>query len=221
MSRTPLAHGSLTSLVAALALLTAGCSGTADGAEAAGCRENDRWSAKERAQWLRPSVSFPEPTADEGRDESASDEAAAVVIRPRDSEDGGPLCEPVTVQVEFWELTATPTGTDLTSVQRYQLATDGTEKRAIGFPPGLSAAERGACTGVLMAAYPGARLAEAELPADIAQPTSAPTADVEFSTDRISAYKLLPPSDPDQCAVDRQPTAVPPATSGPWPSYHP
>ncbi|MFE9438848.1 hypothetical protein ACFYO2_07560 [Streptomyces sp. NPDC006602] len=221
MSRTHLAHGSLTSLVAALALLTAGCSETADGAEAVGCRENDGWSAKQQAQWLRPTASFPEATAAEKAGESAADEDAAVVIHPRDTADGGQLCEPVTVQVEFWELTATTAGTDMTSVLRYQLATDGTEDRAIGLPPGLSAKERGACTGVLMAVYAGARLTEAELPKEIDHLTSTATTGVEFGTDRISAYKLVPPPDREQCNADRQPTTTPPATPLPWPRDHP
>lgn len=217
MSRTHVAHGSLTSLAAALALLTAGCSGTADGPEAGGCRENGGWSVREQARWLRPSVSFPEATA-HGR---AADEDAAVVIRPRDPDDGVSLCEPVTVQVEFWEVTATTAGTDMTSVLRYRLATDGTKDRGIGLPPGLSAGERGACTGVLMAAYAGARLTEDELPEVIGRLTSAATTDMEFGTDRIVAHRLLPPSDPDQCAADRQPTTSPPATPAAWPTYHP
>ncbi|MEU5893243.1 hypothetical protein ABZ835_41380 [Streptomyces sp. NPDC047461] len=220
MSRTHLVHGSLTSLVATLTLLTAGCSETAAGAEAAGCRENDGWSAKEQAQWLRPSASFPWTKADEGTAESAADEDAAVVIRPSDTDDGGPLCEPLTVQVEFWKLTATTAGTDMTSVLHYRLDTDGTEHRAIGFPPGLSAGERGACTGVLMAVYSGTRLANAELPEDIDHLTSA-TTDVKFGTDRIGAYRLVPPPDPEQCGADRQPTTSPPAPALTWPRDHP
>ncbi|WP_327317987.1 hypothetical protein [Streptomyces sp. NBC_01235] len=220
MSRPHPAHGSLMSLVAAVALLTAGCSATADGTEAAGCRETDGWSLREQARWLRSTVSFPGATAGEGADESAADKDAAVVIRSRGTNDGGPLCEPIRVQVEFWELTATTTGTDMTSVLRYRLVTDGSEDRAIGFPPGLSAAERDACTGVLMAAYPGARLTEAELPEDIGHLTSPTTADVEFGTDRIGAYRLFPPSDPRQCDADRRPTTTPAATSAPWPRDH-
>jgi hypothetical protein len=217
MSTTHVAHGSLISLAASLALLTAGCSGTADGAEAGGCRENGGWSARDEARWLRPSVSFPAATADG----SAADEAAAVVIRPSDTDDGGPLCEPVTVQVEFWELTATTSGTDMTSALRYQLATDGTEDRGIGFPPGLSAGERGACTGVLMAAYAGARLSETELPEEIGRSASTGSEDVRFRTDRIGMYRLLPPSDPEACDADGEPTTAPPATPMPWGSNHP
>ncbi|UUU36527.1 hypothetical protein JIX56_45665 [Streptomyces sp. CA-210063] len=215
MSRSRLAHGSLTSLAAALALLAAGCSGTADGA--GGCRENGGWSAKDRAEWLRPTVSFPEAAAEV----NAADKDPAVLIRPRDRDDGGPLCEPVTVHVEFWELTARTAGTEMTSVLSYRLATDGTEERAIGFPPGLSAGKRGACIGVLMAAYSGARLAETELPEDVGRSASTGTADVEFRTDRIGAYRLLPPSDPERCDADGGPTTSPPATPMPWGSDHP
>ncbi|MGP4051931.1 hypothetical protein [Streptomyces sp. 2A115] len=217
MSKSQLAHGSLTSLAAALALLTAGCSATADGAEAGGCRENGGWSATERAEWLRLTVSFPEATTDE----TAADRNSAVVIRPRDTDAVGPLCEPVTMRVEFWKLTTTTAGTDMTSALRYQLTTDGTEDRAIGFPPGLSAGERGACVGVLMAAYAGRPLSDTELPEDIGHLGPAGTADVEFRTDRIGAYRLIPPSDPERCDADRRRTATPPASPVPWPRSHP
>jgi hypothetical protein len=216
MSKTPIAHGTLTALAAAVALLATGCAGTADGAEADGCRDNGDWSARERAEWLRPAVSFDGPAA--GGD--------AVVIGPRGTDHGGPLCEPVTVQVEFWRVTASGAGVELSTAQRIHMGTDGTEERSIGFPPGLAAGERNACTGVLMAAYVGARLADTERPKNPG-PASSGGKDLEFRTDRIAAYRLVPPSAPETCGG--QPDAdegeeVMPSPSGSansWGAYHP
>ncbi|WP_158973167.1 hypothetical protein [Streptomyces griseus] len=206
MSRTHLAHRSLMSLAAAAALLTAGCSGTADSAHADGCRANGDWTAPQRAHWLRPSVSFPE---------SAPGNDTAVVIRPRAVDNRGPLCEPIAVQVQFWKLTATAAGTDMRPELRIRLATGGGAARSIGFPAGLSAGERGGCTGVLMAVYAGVPLTEGELPKNIGHLVPG-TAQVRFRTDRIGAYRLLPPSELESCRANGEPMTTPPATPNPW-----
>ncbi|WP_128376895.1 hypothetical protein [Streptomyces cavernae] len=204
MSRIQPAHGSLTSLAAALTLLTTGCAETADGARAAAddCRAAGGWSAEERAEWLRPAVSFPE--------EAAAEESAVVI----GSHTGAPLCEPIMVQVQFWEATATKAGTDLRSVLRIRLTTDGSRPRTIGFPAGLSLEDRDDCTGLLMAAYPGAPLARTELPSAGARlaPDST-TADTTFGTTRVAAQRLLPPT--TACSTPEEPTP------NPWGSDHP
>ncbi|MFD8303974.1 hypothetical protein ACFV29_16750 [Streptomyces sp. NPDC059690] len=204
MSRTQLTHGSLTSLAAALTLLATGCAGKSDGAQAAAdaCRADGGWSAEKQAEWLRPAVSFP--------DEAAAEDAAVVI----DSHTGEPLCEPIVVQVQFWEATATTAGTDLRSVLRFRLTTDGSRPRSIGFPAGLSPQERDDCTGVLMAAYPGAPLAQTELPAAAARLTPASTtAETTFGTTRVAARHLLPPR--HACSTPEEPTP------NPWGSDHP
>lgn len=204
MSRPQLAHGSLTSLAAALTLLTTGCAEKGNGAQTAAdaCRAAGGWSAEKQAKWLRPAVSFP--------DEAAAEDAAVVI----GSLPGEPLCEPITVQVQFWEATATAAGTDLRSVLRIRLATDGSRPRTIDFPAELSPEERDDCTGVLMAAYPGAPLAQAELPAAAARLTSASTtADTTFGATRVTAQRLLPPT--TACSTPGEPTP------NPWGSDHP
>ncbi|MFI7415115.1 hypothetical protein ACIBU0_41420 [Streptomyces sp. NPDC049627] len=204
MSRPQLAHGSLTSLAAALTLLTTGCAEKADGAQAAAdaCRADGGWSAEKQAEWLRQEVSFPDEAAAEG---------AAVVVG---SHTGTPLCEPIAVQVQFWEATATTTGMDLRSVLRIRLTTDGSKPRTIGFPAGLSPEERDDCTGVLMATYPGAPLAQTELPAATARLTPASTtADTTFGTTRVAAQRLLPPT--TACSTHGGPTP------NPWGVNHP
>ncbi|MCK8437012.1 hypothetical protein G3I77_29635 [Streptomyces sp. D2-8] len=204
MSGTQLAHGSLTSLAAALTLLTTGCAERSDGAQTAAdaCRADGGWSAEKRAEWLRPAVSFPDEAAAEG---------AAVVIG---SHTGEPLCEPIAVQVQFWEATATRAGTDLRSVLRIRLTTDGGRSRTIGFPAGLSPEERDDCVGVLMAAYAGAPLTQTELPTAAARLTPASTtADTPFGTTRVAAQRLLPPT--TACSTPGEPTP------NPWGSDHP
>ncbi|SDN22044.1 hypothetical protein SAMN04487981_104114 [Streptomyces sp. cf386] len=204
MSRTQLAHGSLTSLAAALTLLTTGCAEKADGTQVAAdaCRAADGWTAEKRAEWLRTAVSFP--------DEAAAEDAAVVI----GSHTGEPLCEPIAVQVQFWEATATRAGTDLRSVLRIRLNTDGSRSRTIGFPAGLSPAERDDCTGVLMAAYPGVPLTQTELPATAPRLTPASTtADIPFGTTRVAAQRLLPPT--SACGTPAEPTP------NPWGSDHP
>lgn len=217
MSRTDRTRRSSMSLAVALSLaatlLTAGCAGISGSAHADGCREDGTWSPARRAQWLRPSVSFPE----------AADDEAAVVIRPRSPADGGPLCEPIPVQVQFWKLTATATGTDMTPALRIRLAGLGGSGRTIGFPAGLSTGERDSCTGVLMAAYAGAPLDWSELPDDTGRLGSS-TSKVRFRTDRIAAYRLLPPSAPHRCRTAEQSATAPPppsATANPWGLNHP
>ncbi|WP_157852673.1 hypothetical protein RFN58_04470 [Streptomyces iakyrus] len=210
MSRPQLAHGSLTSLAAALTLLTTGCAQKADGAQVAAdaCRAGDGWSAQKRAEWLRTAVSLP--------DEAAAEDAAVVI----GSHTGAPLCEPIAVQVQFWEATATTAGTDLRSVLRIRLTTDGSRPRTIGFPGGLAPEERDDCTGVLMAAYPGTPLAESELPKDIGLLVPG-SPKVKFRTGRIGAYRLLPPSQPESCRANGEPMTAPPAIPNPWGSNHP
>ncbi|MFF9780468.1 hypothetical protein ACF1HJ_43405 [Streptomyces sp. NPDC013978] len=204
MSRAQLAHRSLTSLAAALTLMTTGCAEKGEGTQAAAdaCRADGDWSAEKQAQWLRTAVSFP--------DEAAAEDAAVVI----GSHTGAPLCEPIAVQVQFWEATTTRTGTDLRSVLRMRLNTDGSRPRTIGFPAGLSPEERDDCTGVLIAAYPGAPLTQAELPAAATHLTPASTmTDTPFGTTRVAAQRLLPPT--TACGTPAEPTP------NPWSSNHP
>jgi hypothetical protein len=204
MSRPQLAQGSLTSLAAALTLLTTGCAENAVGVRADGgtCRADGGWSAEKQARWLRPAVSFPDGTT--------GGDAAAVIGSPT----GGPLCEPITVQVEFWEATATTAGTDLRPVRRVRLTTDGSRPRTIRFPAGLSPAERDDCTGVLTAAYPGVPLKQTELPTATTLLTPASTtADTAFDSSRVAARHLLPPT--KACEASGGPTP------NPWGGDHP
>jgi hypothetical protein len=152
-TQTRLRHGALTACAAALALLSTGCSKASAGAQAGGCRADGDWSGREQAEWLRTAVAL-------HRTAEPSYQGASVVVH----EQGRRLCRPLPVQVQFWTLTATTTGTEMSSLMRYRLSTDGTRTRAVGFPPGLPAGRDGTCTRVLVAAYAGAPLVGTELP---------------------------------------------------------
>ncbi|GAA3830114.1 hypothetical protein ACFS5L_18630 [Streptomyces phyllanthi] len=216
-TRTRLRHGALTACAAVLALLAVGCSKASAGAQADGCRDNGHWSPRERAAWLRTAVAF-HGTAD-GADPSY--EEASVVVRARHNGDVRVLCQPLAVQVEFWTLTATTTGTDRSFVKRYRLSTDGSRTRTVGFPAGLPTGQDGACTRILVAAHTGEPLADGELPWTASDLTTSEDTDVRFGTERIGVYRLLPPHDSARCDAARSTTSPSPTRSTIWDVNHP
>lgn len=216
-THTHLRHAALTACAAVLALLATGCSKASTGAQTGGCRQDGDWSGREQAAWLRNAVVL--RGTDDGSD--ASYEHASVVVRPPRTGDIRVLCRPLAVQVEFWTLTATPAGTELSSVMRYQLSTDGSRTRTIGFPSALPSGKDGTCTRVLVAAYAGAPLSVDQLPRMTRTLTAESDPEVRFRTDRVGAYWLLPAQDPARCR-----TGLPSATASPsgatdWDIYHP
>ncbi|MFJ8109141.1 hypothetical protein [Streptomyces sp. NPDC096132] len=221
-NRTRLRHGALTACAAALALLATGCTKASAGAQTGGCHADGHWSEREQTAWLRTAVDF-RGTAD-GADPSYED--ASVVVRAPRTDDARPLCRPLAVQVQFWTLTATTTGTRTSSVMRYRLDVEGSRTRTVGFPGGLPTAPDGACVAVLVAVYTGDPLTGEELPRTTSDLAGAGDADVRFGTERIAAYRLLPPPDPARCATDPRttspsPTSPPPSGSTAWDAFHP
>ncbi|KOU66796.1 hypothetical protein ADK57_17530 [Streptomyces sp. MMG1533] len=214
-TQTRLRHGALTACAAALALLAAGCSQASAGAQTGGCRDDGHWSGREQAAWLRTAVAF----RTEGAGPSYED--ASVVVRAQHKGDARVLCQPLTVQVEFWTLTATATGTEMSSVMRYRLSTDGNRTRTVGFPPGLPTGQEGTCTRILAAAYAGAPLSGRELPRTTRDLGIAGDKDVRFGTERVGAYRLLRPQDPTVCTTDRPSAEPAPTRSTTWDIYHP
>lgn len=193
-----LRHKALTAC-AAMALLTAGCAKASAGAHVSGCRDDGHWSGRQQAAWLRSAVAFHEPTDGGG----SPYQDATVEIHAGRTGDVRPLCEPVAVQVEFWTLTATARGTEMSSVMRYRLSADGSRTRTVGFPAGLPTRRDGTCPRVLVAAYPGPPLTDGELPRTTRDPAATGDTGVRFGTERIGAYRLLPARDPAPCDADR------------------
>ncbi|MCX5062786.1 MULTISPECIES: hypothetical protein [unclassified Streptomyces] len=216
-TQTRLRHGALAASAAVLALLAAGCSKASAGAQAGGCRADVHWPEREQTAWLRTAVTFRD-TAD---GDNASYEKASVVIGAQPTGDVRPLCRPLAVQVEFWTLTATAAGSEMSFVMRYQLSTDGSRTRTVGFPVGLPTVRDVTCTRVLVAAYPGPPLTDGEQPRTTRDPAATGDTGVRFGTKRIGAYRLLPARGPAQCDADRStPSPSPTGTTG-WNIYHP
>ncbi|MCX5254648.1 hypothetical protein OOK27_10705 [Streptomyces canus] len=92
---------------AAVALLTPGCSGDGDGTDASaatpyptnakGCHPNGEWTTKQAMRWVRIAAGAPAAGVDTSKDSATIHESVEGYT--------GPLCETVTVQVEFWKLT--------------------------------------------------------------------------------------------------------------------
>ncbi|MFJ1967159.1 hypothetical protein ACIO93_00645 [Streptomyces sp. NPDC087903] len=212
-----LRHGALTAGAAVLALLAVGCSKASAGAQTGGCREDGRWSGRQQAAWLRTAVAF------HGAYDGAgpSYEKASVVVRPPRTGDVRVLCRSLAVQIEFWTLTATATGTERSFVMRYRLSADGSRTRTVGFPARLPTGQDRTCTRVLVAVYAGAPLTEGELPRTTQGLSGADDTDVRFGTERIGAHRLLPGRNSAQCAPDRWTPSPSPTVSTGWDIYHP
>ncbi|MGX1480030.1 UNVERIFIED_CONTAM: hypothetical protein RKD50_008838 [Streptomyces canus] len=95
----------------------------------------------------------------------------------------GPLCETVTVQVEFWKLIYGSAGAgehttsateappdhyfDMDSVKRTEQRVDGRKELHVKPPEKLYAGDRSVCAGALVAVYAGKPLKSKELPEQI------------------------------------------------------
>jgi hypothetical protein len=74
------------------------------------------------------------------------------------------LCQPVTVQVEFWRVDFTTfvhTTYDMTSVLRKRVSVDGKKTVTVNAPKGFT---RNTCRGTILVAYAGKPLSSGELP---------------------------------------------------------
>jgi hypothetical protein len=269
MTARPIPERTAACLLAAVALLTAGCSGGGADASAspkasatasastaapstpapsptpayptnaAGCHPDKGWSTSQTAEWVKlMRVGYSEPAG-----------AVANQVHLDKSLTGydGPLCTPVTIQVEFWKITyrAADSGSRalageteqyyfaMKSLKRTELRVDGRGARDVLPPKGFASAKTSPCVGFLMAIYAGKPLTSKELPSDIKTGGAAYLNDtVTFPTERVGDYTLTKPSAPNVCDSNGKPTADPsaavPGASGipnpylsPTPSYSP
>lgn len=254
----------VTALLAAVALLTAGCSGDRDGTDvsaatpsatgtataapttpsatpsppyptnAKGCHPNGEWTTEQIMSWVRIAADAPAAGVDTSKDPVKIVESVAGYT--------GPLCETVTVQVEFWKLTYgsagaggyTPGATeappdyffDMDSVKRTELRVDGRKEHLVKPPEKLYADDRSVCVGALVAVYVGRPLKSKELPEQISTESGGLNiagGNVKFRTDRVAEYQLSPPAAPHVCSPEGKPTAdpydVPDTTGVPDPLY--
>lgn len=254
----------VTALLAAVALLTAGCSGNGDGTDASaatpsvtgtataapttasatpsplyptnakGCHPNGGWTTEQVVSWVRIGADVPAAGVDTSKDPVTIDESVEGY--------SGPLCETVTVQVEFWKLTYGSAGAgeyttsatgappdyyfDMDSVKRTELRVDGRKEHLVKTPERLYAGDRSVCAGALVAVYVGRPLKSKELPEHISTESGGLNisgGDVKFRTERVAEYELSPPAAPHVCSPEGKPTAdpydVPDTTGVPDPLY--
>lgn len=219
----------VTALLAAVARLTAGCSGDGDGTDASaatpsvtgtataapttpsttpsppyptnakGCHPNGEWTTEQAVSWVRTAADAPAAGVDTSKDPVTIDESVEGY--------SGPLCETVTVQVEFRSLPYGSAGAggyttsateappdyyfdyfDMDSVKRTELRVDGRKEHLVRPPERLIAG-----------------------------------GDVKFRTERVADYVLSPPAAPQVCSPEGKPTAdpydVPDTTGVPDPLY--
>ncbi|MDX6316258.1 MAG: hypothetical protein QOF44_5722 [Streptomyces sp.] len=251
-------------LLAAIALLTAGCTsggndagashaasatpsatGVADGAQAGpsasaspsppyptnakGCHPTGNWTQKEAAAWVQLQDTVFHKAVDGIKDKVQFSKS----LKGYD----GPLCEPVTVQVQFWTITyGSATGAETTSatgsppdyyfsmrsLKRTELRIDGREDHDVYMPKSFYAGDRSPCVGTLLAVYVGKPLTSKELPTDIDFGDSyLATNSATFPTKRVADSELSPPSAPNVCDPNGKPTADPSATPAPGASTYP
>jgi hypothetical protein len=258
MSRTAAGRWSRVAAGAAVAVLATGCTqhGTAAGADvsaspstsvspvrstpsvrplpsppypvnADGCHPDKGWTQRQAAAWL---VQEENPTGEVGFVRSTAGF-------------NGPLCEPITVQVQFWRLTyrsasgaqnqgATGSAPDyyftMAAMKHVEVRVDGRRDVVVTPPKGYYPSHPSPCVGGLVAFYTGGPLTEKELPSRIVSGDNVLTFDsANFHTNRVIDSKLSSPSDPAVCDADgkpTKPTSAPSFPAGallPTPSYPP
>jgi hypothetical protein len=232
-------------LSAVLALLLTGCSGGDGGSDSAtgsaaptatpaftptpsaspsppyptnsaGCHSTDGWTQEQTVDWVRLESKTPESFTQLHEN-----------VRLTKSLVGydGPLCAPVTVQVQFWKLTyGSPADGDkvplpsesspdyyffMESVKRTEVRIDGTAEKSIPVPTSLYDGKLSVCEGALLAVYVGKPLTDKELPEEIQTGGSTFGDNVSFKTERIAEQQLSPPASPEVCGPEGTPTADP------------
>lgn len=265
----PIRERTAAGLLVAVALLAAGCSGggdddasakasatssTADASttpsptavvsptpayptNAAGCHPDKEWTTAQAADWVK--------LMHLGYDTPAGAAVNEVHLSKSLTGYDGPLCDPVTIQVQFWKITYGAAGEgrnatlpstteqynfDIQSLKRTELRLDGRKDHDVDPPKNYASAKASPCVGFLMAIYAGKPLTSKELPTDISTGGAAYLGDtVTFPTERVADYQLIKPSAPNVCDSSGKPTADPSATAfpsspywvSPTPSYSP
>ncbi|MEV7392210.1 MULTISPECIES: hypothetical protein [unclassified Streptomyces] len=180
-----------------------------------GCHPDKGWSRRQTAAWL---VQEENPTGEVGFVKSTAGF-------------NGPLCEPITVQVQFWRLTyrstvgaqadgATSSAPDyyftMASMKHVEVRVDGRRDVTVSPPKGYYSNHRSPCVGGLVAYYTGGPLTEKELPSKIISGDDFLTFDsVNFHTNRVMDTKVDRPTDPAVCDADGKPTKPTSAPSFP------
>lgn len=190
---------------------------------AAGCHPSAKWTTRQAADW----VHF-------GQLGQSAAKAGDVTFAKSTPGLEGPICDRVTVQVQYWRINYRPADgssaadplTDakfsfaIESLKRTELHIDGRTAHTVHPPKGFAAAS--ACNGFLEATYVGGPLTSRELPTQISTGNSLLGDTVTFPTKRVTDYQVYAPTSPGLCDANGRASAVPtsPGQMGiPTPSY--
>ncbi|MGI5454412.1 hypothetical protein ACQEWB_14795 [Streptomyces sp. CA-249302] len=178
---------------------------------AKGCHPNAKWSTAKAVDW----VDFGQigtPALDPGQ------------VRFPKSRPGfdGPLCDRVTVQVQYWRINYRPSSATsaadplsqevdydyaMKSLKRSELHVDGRTVHDVKPPKGFASTTASPCDGFLEAIYVGAPLKSRELPTKISTGNQILGDTVTFPTKRVVDYHVFAPSGPQLCDDNGVPTA--------------
>ncbi|MGW2723738.1 hypothetical protein [Streptomyces sp. NPDC001492] len=178
-----------------------------------GCHPNAKWSTAKAVDW----VDFGQigtPALGPGE------------VRFPQSRPGfdGPLCDRVTVQVQYWRVNYRPSSATsaadplsrevnydyvLQPLKRSELRIDGRKVHDVKPPKGFASAKASPCDGFLEAIYVGAPLKNRELPTKIDTGDTLLGDTVTFPTKRVVDYHVFAPSGPRLCDDNGVPTASP------------
>lgn len=140
----------------------------------------------------------------------------------------GPLCDPVTVQVQYWKVTYRASGASsavdggtkryaftTASLARTRVRVDGRSVRDVYAPKSAASGASTPCVGYMWAIYVGKPLTEREMPTDITT-GGVIGQQISFPTKRVAYSQLAPPSAPQLCDSAGRPvrTAAPTAPGG-------
>ncbi|MFF7240091.1 hypothetical protein [Streptomyces collinus] len=230
------ARGLLAAVLAAAGVLTAGCAGGGDDTAApspdptatatataaapspvaspaspspvyptgpGGCHRDRGWSDTKAAAWVN-FTQLGTPTWTDGKWGHVRFDRSTVGF-------DGPLCDPVTVQVQYWKVTyrapadssAPDDGTqhyDFTtaSLARTQVRIDGRSVHDVYAPKSVASAAKNPCVGYMWAIYAGGPLYGHEMPTDITT-GGVIGQSISFPSKRVADSQLAPPSAPQLC----------------------
>ncbi|MFF4507819.1 hypothetical protein [Streptomyces sp. NPDC001401] len=182
-----------------------------------GCHSNTKWSTAQAVDWVK--------FGQIGQPAMAQGEVSFGKSTPGFD---GPLCQRITVQVQYWRINYRPADASsaaapdsqvqynyaMKSLKRSELHIDGRSAQDVRPPKGFASTDASPCDGFLEALYVGAPLGPGELPTKISTGSALLGDDVTFPTERVADYHVFSPSAPGLCDAGGRPTASPAPSAG-------
>ncbi|MCX4597120.1 hypothetical protein OG819_48155 [Streptomyces sp. NBC_01549] len=180
--------------------------------DAAGCHRDRGWSDLRAAAWVE-NLQLGSPTGTWGD----------VPFNKALTGFNGPLCDSVTVQVQYWRITYRSIGAGASDPGHYafslapqwrgHIGLDGRAVKHLHAPKKTGSVEPSACVGYLRAVYTGAALTDRELPSEI-DSGGLIGQSVSFPTKRVAESQVLEPTAPQTCDRFGHPVTPPSPGAG-------